>query len=256
MAVLLGYAADADLVTDTGGGNHNGPMHYNGEASTAGYLEGYAAGLAVGIGVYAQLAYNSGLEDGSMLTVAHATAKTVSVRTISATTGLPITLAGGDLTAAVVALKKAGGAFATITPTKTARGTFVDLDLTIAHTDTLGILDLTFIAAGCVPATVRMDVALPHGMLDALLADHAVVGSVADGIAIAGALLQGNYVMDQTVTTNPNGQTAARLRCFRTGVAAAAATDGGAGEGEFATFVVTTTYTGPGKIKFHQVVRQ
>ncbi len=98
--------------------------------------------------------------------------------------------------------------------------------------------------------------AIVAAVLDELLTAHAVTGSVGDAIAIAAGLLQGNFFMDQTNNTNPNGQTAARLRIFRTGVAAAAATDGGSGEGEFATFLVTTTYAGLNKILTHRVVRQ
>lgn len=103
-------------------------------------------------------------------------------------------------------------------------------------------------------AATAADVAT--AVLDALLTDHAVEGSVADGVALAASLLQGNYVVDQTVTSDPNGQTSARLRCFRDGAAAAAATDGGTGEGEFATFVATTEYSGVNKILTHRVVRQ
>jgi hypothetical protein len=97
---------------------------------------------------------------------------------------------------------------------------------------------------------------LPDDILDAALADHGVIGSVADGIAIAAGLLQGNFFVDQTNNTDPNGQTAARMRVFRDAAATAAATDGGSSEGEFATFVVTTEYIGPNKIKTHRVVRQ
>lgn len=97
---------------------------------------------------------------------------------------------------------------------------------------------------------------IANAVLDALLTGHAVVGSVADGIAIAAGLLQGNFYMDQTNNTDPNGQTQARLRVFRTGAATALATDGGSGQGEFATFIVTTTYIGPNKIATHRAVRQ
>jgi hypothetical protein len=36
----------------------------------------------------------------------------------------------------------------------------------------------------------------------------------------------------------------------------AGATPGGTGQGEFATFLVTTTYVGPNKIVTHKVVQQ
>jgi hypothetical protein len=94
-----------------------------------------------------------------------------------------------------------------------------------------------------------------NAILDELLTGHAIVGSVGDAIAIAAGLLQGNFFMDQTNNSDPNGQTAARLRVFRTGAATALATNGGSGEGEFATFLVTTTYAGVNKIATHRVVR-
>jgi hypothetical protein len=110
--------------------------------------------------------------------------------------------------------------------------------------------------SGNVNATVTNLTAIVNAVLDELLSGHAVIGSVGDGIAIAAGLLQGNFFMDQTNNTDPNGQTAARLRVFRTGIAAQAATDGGSGQGEFASFTVTTTYVGPNKIATHRVVRQ
>lgn len=94
----------------------------------------------------------------------------------------------------------------------------------------------------------------PTDILDALLVDHASIGSVGDAIAVAAGLLQGNFFMD-TVVNGDNGQASARLRLWRDEGGAGAATSGGAGEGEFATFQVTTTYTAPGKVATHRVVR-
>jgi hypothetical protein len=100
------------------------------------------------------------------------------------------------------------------------------------------------------PASIR------DAVLDALLSDHSTPGSVADGVAIAAGLLQGNFVMDSVINTDPNGQTSARIRLFRNGTAAGAATSGGSGQGEFATLLVTTAYSAPGKVTIHKVVRQ
>lgn len=94
-----------------------------------------------------------------------------------------------------------------------------------------------------------------NAVLNEMRAGHVAVGSVGEGIAIAASLLQGNYYMDN-VTNTANGQTAARLRCFHTGAAAQAATNGGVGEGEFATFLVATSFSGPNKIIDHRVVQQ
>lgn len=92
-------------------------------------------------------------------------------------------------------------------------------------------------------------------ILDAARTGHIATGSIGEGVAIATALLQGNFYMDN-VTNAFNGQTAARMRCFHTGAAAQAATPGGTGQGEFATFLVTTTYNGPNKVTSHRVVQQ
>lgn len=93
-------------------------------------------------------------------------------------------------------------------------------------------------------------------ILDEMLTGHSNVGTVGDAIAISSCLLQGNFFMDEVDNTNPNGQTQARLRCFRSGIATQNATAGGTGEGEFATFIVDTTYTAPGKVDTHRSWRQ
>ena len=135
---------------------------------------------------------------------------------------------------------------------------------------TVGHAYTVFVVATVVGVTARAPVPLigsfnvttqniddvTNAVLDELLSGHAIIGSVGDGIAIAAGLLQGNFFMDQTNNSDPNGQTFARLRVFRTGTAALAATPGGSGQGEFATFLVTTTYVGPNKIATHRVVRQ
>jgi hypothetical protein len=93
----------------------------------------------------------------------------------------------------------------------------------------------------------------PSAILDALLADHSTAGTVADGIAIAAGLLQGNFMLDNA-TNDANGMTSARLRIWRDSSEVPEA-GGGTGEGEFAEFAVTTSYTGPGKVLVHRVVR-
>lgn len=119
------------------------------------------------------------------------------------------------------------------------------------HQTTNGRIDADVLSAGGTSVADIRD-----AILDAARSGHVTLGTVGEGIAIATSLLQGNFYMDQTNNTNPNGQTSARIRCFHTGSAAAAATPGGSGEGEFATFVVTTTYSGPSKITDHRVVQQ
>lgn len=97
--------------------------------------------------------------------------------------------------------------------------------------------------------------AVRDAVLNAVRSGFVTTGTIGEGIALAASLLQGNYFMD-SVTNTANGQTAARLRCFHTGAAAQAATQGGSGEGEFATFLVSTSFSGPNKIIEHRVVQQ
>lgn len=97
------------------------------------------------------------------------------------------------------------------------------------------------------PAAVR------DAVLDALLSDHSTPGTVADGIAIAAGLLQGNFMMDNVIN-GANGLASARLRVWRA-ESGVPMTGGGTGEGEFAEFQVLTTYTDPGKVLVHRVVR-
>lgn len=120
-----------------------------------------------------------------------------------------------------------------------------------AHTDSAVASAQTAIIAA-IPTTTQIATAI----LDAARSGHVVLGSIGEGIALAASLLQGNFYIDNTNNTDPNGQTAARIRCFHTGTAAAAATPGGSGQGEFATFLVTTSYTGPNQIASHRVVQQ
>jgi len=92
-------------------------------------------------------------------------------------------------------------------------------------------------------------------ILDAARAGHVIVGSVGEAIALSTSLLQGNFFIDN-VTNTANGPTAQRLRCWTSAAGMAGATPGGVGQGEFATFIVTTTYSGPNKITTHRVVQQ
>lgn len=111
-------------------------------------------------------------------------------------------------------------------------------------------------------AVVELSTAAPTAnqirdvLLGAQRQDFVELGTVGEGMAIATSLLQGNFYMDNVDNSDPNGQTSARLRCFHNADDTNAATYGGSGENEFATFLVTTTYSGPNKITDHRVVQQ
>ena len=112
------------------------------------------------------------------------------------------------------------------------------------------------VAAGISLAAGASPSAIASAVLNSVLTGFATQGTAGDALAVAAGLLQGNFFMDNTNNTNSNGQTAARLRIFRTGTAASNATPGGTGEGEFATFDVETTYIGPNMVATHRVARQ
>jgi hypothetical protein len=97
--------------------------------------------------------------------------------------------------------------------------------------------------------------AIRDAIFNAARSGHVTTGTIGEGVAVAVALLHGNFYMDQ-VTDTSNGQTLSRIRCFHTGAATTAATSGGSGEGEFATFLVTTAYAGPNQMATHRVVQQ
>jgi hypothetical protein len=105
------------------------------------------------------------------------------------------------------------------------------------------------------PAAAPTAAVVRDAILNELLSGHATEGTVGDAIAIAASMLQGNFFMDNVDNTNDNGQTAARIRLFRTATAMASVSAGGTGQGEFATFLLTTTYAGPNKITTHKAVR-
>lgn len=132
---------------------------------------------------------------------------------------------------------------------------------------------ITAVQADVDDLQTRIPVALVDGRMDAVVttmdisstvianavlavarSGHINLGSIGEGIALACALLQGNIYVDN-VTNTVNGQTAARLRVFHDGAMAIAATAGGVSEGEFATFAITTVYTGPNKTSEHRVVQ-
>lgn len=104
-----------------------------------------------------------------------------------------------------------------------------------------------------IPAPTAIEIR--DAIFSAARAGYLTTGSIGEGIAITTALLQGNFYMDTVVNTG-NGQTSARIRCFSSGAGVQAATPGGSGQGEFATFTVSTTYTGPNKVSEHRVVQQ
>jgi len=121
--------------------------------------------------------------------------------------------------------------------------------------------DASDIAAAFAATTATIIAAIPtaaavrDAILDAARSGHIAVGSVGEALALSASLLQGNFFIDN-VTNTDNGPTVQRLRCFLSAAAMAGVTPGGTGQGEFATFDVATTYSGPNKIVTHKVTQQ
>lgn len=122
----------------------------------------------------------------------------------------------------------------------------------------LGATPAALDGSGNVPANVMAvgnAAAVAAAVLDAARSGHITLGTVGEGIALATSLLQGNFFIDN-VTPSANGPTAQRIRCWLSASAMAGVTPGGTGQGEFATFLVTTTYSGPGVVVTHKVIQQ
>ena len=91
---------------------------------------------------------------------------------------------------------------------------------------------------------VRQEAVLPSDIADAvwnaMQADHKVLGSFGDLMRRIVALQKEHYVIDNMVHNTQGLLTAARIRLFENKADVLAASDGGAGEGEFAAYTFTT----------------
>jgi hypothetical protein len=87
---------------------------------------------------------------------------------------------------------------------------------------------------------------IANAVWNAMQADHTLAGSFGDAVQRIVALQKENYFIDQMTYNTQGLMLSGRIRLFRTKAAALAATDGGTGEGEFATYSFTSTET-PGE---------
>lgn len=78
---------------------------------------------------------------------------------------------------------------------------------------------------------------------NAMQTDHTIAGSFGDLVRRVVALQKENYFIDQMNYNIQGLMTSGRIRLFNTKAEALAATDGGTGEGEFATYSFDTTET-------------
>ncbi|MGD9209154.1 MAG: hypothetical protein PVI90_00185 [Desulfobacteraceae bacterium] len=84
---------------------------------------------------------------------------------------------------------------------------------------------------------------IANAVWNAMQADHTLSGSFGDAVQRIVALQKENYYIDQMAYNTQGLMLSGRIRLFRTKTDALGATDGGAGEGEFATYTFTTTET-------------
>jgi len=109
-----------------------------------------------------------------------------------------------------------------------------------------------------VPAAVNVALSAVHGagswessaispaiiadaVWNALQTDHTIAGSFGDAVRRIVALQKENYFIDEMTYNSQGLMLTGRIRLFATKAAALAATDGGSGEGEFATYSFDTT---------------
>ena len=189
-------------------------------------------------------------------------------------------IAGGVLDEALSGHTSAGtsgsvlGAISGKLPTEYIMGSSVqtskddEIDAIKASTDNLPSdpADESLLEAAISTAETNIIAAIPTAatIVDALLDEvcdsthHFTSNTVGEFVTIVRGISQQNWVMDNT-TYDANGfMTAARIRIFATKTAANAATNGGSGEGEIATFTVTgTPETSPtAGVQIGRVVRE
>lgn len=105
-------------------------------------------------------------------------------------------------------------------------------------------------------SAAQMD-AVADALLDRVLAGHFISDSVGEALTLIRGLVQQNYMVDTTVFNAAGLMTSSRFRIFESGVQVDAATDGGTGEGEIATFSVTAAAepSDQAQLKFYKVTR-
>ena len=87
--------------------------------------------------------------------------------------------------------------------------------------------------------------------------NHFDADSVGEALTLIRGLDQQNFMIDNTSYNAANLLVGGRMRIFDTKVAADAATDGGSGEGEIASFTIATVGEGSGNVlvKTYKVTR-
>jgi len=91
--------------------------------------------------------------------------------------------------------------------------------------------------------TVGLPEVIADAVWNAMQVDHRVVGSFGELVQRVAALQKENYYIDNMTYNTQGLMLTGRIRLFYTKTDANAATPGGSGQGEFATYTFTTTPT-------------
>lgn len=90
---------------------------------------------------------------------------------------------------------------------------------------------------------------------DEAIAGHLTTGSAGLALFLSKGLAQCNYVLDNTTFDSAGMLTGGRIRIFPNAATAGAATNGGAGEGEVASFTISASAPTPGQLQIYKVVQ-
>lgn len=139
-----------------------------------------------------------------------------------------------------------------ITFTPNAEGTWI---LMITH--------VTYFPAGkvanyqCFDDPFAKTTEIVDGLLDEVInsSNHFTTDTVGETLTILRGLVQQNFMLDETVYNADNLLTSGRIRIFTNKTEVGAATDGGSGQGEIATFTIASVAQGGSLVKSYKVER-
>lgn len=127
--------------------------------------------------------------------------------------------------------------------------------------DTNGRLDtrtVSMVASTVTAAAIATDAVneIADQVWDEALSGHLSAGSTGLALFLSKGLSQCNYVLDQTSFGGDGMMIEGRIRIFADAAGASAATQGGSGQGEIASFSVSASGSTPGQLQLYKVVQQ
>jgi hypothetical protein len=88
------------------------------------------------------------------------------------------------------------------------------------------------------------------------LSGHDAADSTGLALLLSKGLSQCNFVLDETAFDSAGMMTSGRIRIFPDAATAAAATQGGVGQGEIAEFLISASGATPGQLQLYKAVQQ